>query len=76
MSVFISFVTSASYEYMKLINGMQNCKGTIAKHISSYFVPASVPQFHKSGFLPRGFTYEILQPFVVSLCVPHFIGLI
>jgi hypothetical protein len=76
MSVFSSFGTSASYEYIKLMNAMQNCKGTIAKHISFYFVPASVPQFHKCGLLLRGFTSEILQTFMVSLCVPHFIGLI
>jgi hypothetical protein len=61
---------------MKLMNDMQNCKGIIAKHISSYFVRASVPQFHKCGLLPREFTSEILQQFMVSLFVPHFIGLI
>jgi hypothetical protein len=43
---------------------------------SSYFVPASVPPFLKCGLLLRGFTFEILRQFMVSLCVPHFIGLI
>ena len=56
---------------MKLMNGVQNWKGTIAKHISSYFVPASVPHFHKCGLLPRGFTSEILQQFMgFRLCAP------